>query len=377
MKNVVMVINGLYPGGAEKQFCMLASGLNKNKFNVEVVTLYGVGDLGPKLESEGVKVTYLNKDINPLNCSFITGLIASIKAYFKLRKLIKNVKPAIVHSFLPHANIIARFAGRGSKVISAIRVKEIDYKWQVKLDKLTKGMVDVYTTNSYEVQAFTHELLDIDDKKTKVIYNGIDFSKYENINVISAREKFGVVNKKVITMIANFRDQKDHNSLIEAMTYLGAMFNGNIVCLLAGTGSESSINEIKNYIKKIGVSDKVKLLGYRDDVPELLAASNVVVLATKYEGSPNAIIEAMASKRPVVASRIPEVEEIINTDKFGLLVEPGKPLSYGMAIEALLTSPVLSAEIADNAYNKVVKLFGKQRMIDEHEKLYEELLNEK
>lgn len=371
MKKIALIINGLYTGGAENQFVKLAIGLNKKKYKVDVFVLYGHGDLTSTLVKTGMNVYHLNPKYNPIYGSFLGGVYASLIAYSKLRKIFKKNKYDIVHSYLPHANIITRLANRGlgAYCISSIRVMELKYTWQTKVDKLTKQYVDLYTTNSYVVERFIQESLDIDENKTKVIYNGVDFNKYKTTNKAKIVEEFNLEGKKVVTMVANFREQKDHLTVVKALNN-PLLAKLNIACLFVGFGPTTE--KVDKLVIQLGLEDTVHILGYRSDIPDILAATDVFVLSTHYEGSPNTVIEAMASKTPVIASDIPENKEIICDDSYGLLFREGMSFSLAQAIETILSSPKLYNEIKNNGYKRAKELFDEKRLISEHDKIYRE-----
>lgn len=370
------VISGLYSGGAEHQLARTVKELDKKFFSVQVSSLYGKGEVGTLLENAGIQVNYLNPGVVPSKTGFVKGLWVTFKAYLKLRKMFKQRSvPDVVHSFLPHANIVARFAARGlnCRVVSSIRVKEIHYKWQVWLDKISSGLVDMYTTNSYVVRDFIEKTVGVHRDRIEVIYNGIAESKFnKSVDTDKLRQKLGISrDTKVVIMVANLRGQKDHMTLARAVKLLVEHSDDDLVCLLVGAGDKPELNK---FIHENKLSNYVMFLGCRDDVPALLQMSDVAVLSTHYEGSPNAVIEAMTAGVPVVATRLPETSEVVEHMVDGVLVNPEDEDDLADAIEGLLLDEGVRKKIAEKAQVKAKSLFDIKQNVRRHKRLYREVL---
>jgi glycosyltransferase involved in cell wall biosynthesis len=143
---------------------------------------------------------------------------------------------------------------------------------------------------------------------------------------------------EVLLCIGNFKPQKDPLTLIEAMA-LVARSRPNAVLLFAGDGGLRP--DVERAIHRHGLRDRVRLLGWRRDIPELLAASDVVVLSSIFEGLPRSAVQAVAARRPFVGTRVDGTPEIIRDGKNGYLVEPRDPPSLARAIaKALMVRPI-------------------------------------
>jgi glycosyltransferase involved in cell wall biosynthesis len=125
---------------------------------------------------------------------------------------------------------------------------------------------------------------------------------------------------------------------------------------------------------RLGIADRVRFLGTRDDIPDLLAACDVFALPSLYEGSSLAVLEAMAARRAVIASAIGGTDELIEDGRDGLLVPPGDPEALAAALARLLNDAELRARLAANARERVEREFSRERMAARVGAAYEELL---
>jgi glycosyltransferase involved in cell wall biosynthesis len=281
---------------------------------------------------------------------------------FKLRKIIKKEKPDILHCILFHANIIGRLAAVGlkCKVISSIRARE-DNKPRNLFDKITQGLVDVYTTNSNALKDFVQSY-GIDKNKIKVIENGIDFTKFKNTCV-----KTG----STLISVANLRKQKDYPTLLRALAIVQKKREVELLIVGSGTDYEDEAKTVTDTIDELKLKN-VKLLGYRKDVQELLSTSNIWISSTLYEGQSNSLLEAMMMKKTIITTDIPENSEVVRNEKEALLVPIQSPEKMADAIMRILDDKHLAFELATAAYNRVQK-YDINNTINELETLYRQL----
>ncbi|KKK53584.1 hypothetical protein LCGC14_3093320, partial [marine sediment metagenome] len=295
--------------------------------------------------------------------------------FWKLRQIIKKEKPDILHCFLPHANIIGRFAAIGSscKVICSIRAKQCEKKYFLPFDRFTQKLVNIYTVNSKSLAQF--EIVQkIDKNKIVLIENGIDFEIFKiTNNPNNLRNELNLQNLIIISMVAHLRKQKDYPTALRAIKHLQKEFN--ICFLIIGTGNpfENEIYKIYNLIDELELSN-VKLLGFRNDIPNLLAITDVWISSTLYEGQSNSLLEAMAMGIPIVTTDISENAEVVRDGKEALLVPIKSPLLMSKAIKRLITNKKLAKTISKNAYDRVYAKYHINKTLEKLEHLYSSLL---
>ena len=146
---------------------------------------------------------------------------------------------------------------------------------------------------------------------------------------------------EVMVNVGRHEYAKGQKYLLEAMTRL-VPAHPRLVLLIAGRSGNSS-NELEQFRDQADLTGRVHFLGHQDDVPEILAAADLFVLPSRYEGFPGAVLEAMALGLPIIATNIPALQEIVEAGRNALLVEPAAPTELAQAIETLLTNRNLSA----------------------------------
>jgi glycosyltransferase involved in cell wall biosynthesis len=171
----------------------------------------------------------------------------------------------------------------------------------------------------------------------------------------------------VIFTAARLHNQKGHAHLLEAAALVpDALF------LLAGDGPERA--RLEGRARQLGIEGRVRFLGQRRDIPELLAICDLFVLPSLYEGLPLSLLEAMAAGKPVIAAAIPGNDEIIIDGKTGLLVPPGSAADLAASIRRLLSDSALAAQFAEAGKDRVVRNFSAQAMAGRVTQIYDELL---
>jgi glycosyltransferase involved in cell wall biosynthesis len=200
-----------------------------------------------------------------------------------------------------------------------------------------------------------------------VIRNGIKPVDPPRLDADAVRRTLGVRELPVIVSVGRLASQKDPMTLLDAARRLAA---GTVV--LVGDGPLRPTAE--RYVRRHGLQDRVILAGMRRDVASILAVSDVFVLASRWEGLPLAIIEAMMAGLPVVATRVGGVPELVEDGVTGVIVPPRDSEALAAALRRLLADPGLRSRMGRAGKERAFRDFTEDRMARETEKLYEELL---
>jgi len=207
------------------------------------------------------------------------------------------------------------------------------------------------------------KLYKVKPNKCKTIYNGIDVDRYRSLDNIrnSMRAELDVSeNMTLILATGNLTSVKGHEVLINAIKIL--IEQGKpIKCFIAGQGELQL--KLENLIKQNKIVKQCVLLGYRDDIPALLSASDIFCMPSLNEALGYSILEAMASGKPVIASNVGGIPEVITNGKEGILIAPGDPLKICNATNLLLNDRNLRQSLGVAGLKKVNKSFSAQNMV--------------
>jgi glycosyltransferase involved in cell wall biosynthesis len=286
---------------------------------------------------------------------------------------LRKFRPAILQTFLFHANLAGRIGGRlaGIKtIVSGIRVAEKRTRVPLWIDHWTNGLVRANVCVSQAVADFSISQSGLAPKKMVVIPNGVDVARIAGAAPAELTMLGIPPGSQVILTVGRLDQQKGLLNLVEAAAVVAPKFP-NAHFLWVGEGPQRP--ELDRLIRQKDLATRIHLAGWRPDVPELLAAGTALVLSSLWEGMPNVVLEAMAAGLPIVATRVEGTSELVIDGRTGLLVPANSPLELAAAIETILTDPVQS---------KVMGLCGRERaaefswdkMVDRYCELYSSLL---
>lgn len=293
----------------------------------------------------------------------------SLKNIFKLRKLIKEND--IIHSHLFPAQYITIIASLFlRKVLVTTEHSTTNNRRKYFIFKL----IDKIFYSKYRKIITVSETARINlinwigmKNKIETIYNGIDLEKYRNGKNIR-NELWNLKEEdKLICMIARFIPPKDHKTVVRAMKLLSE----NIKCIFVGIGQQMS--EIEKYVKMQNMENRIKFLGYREDIPNVLNSSNFSILSSGYEGLPFVALESLASNSIFLGSNVNGIKEIFEDDMF--LFENGNEKDLAFKIKEILENENLRKEMIAKS-KEIVKKYSKEKMIKQYKKIYTEVLNE-
>ncbi len=292
-----------------------------------------------------------------------------------LARLLHRERPDVFHAHLswPVAAkwpLAAAVATRVPAVATVQLVPEFDLDRSSFLQlRLLSRVVGRYIAVS---QAVADELIGRfrwPAEKVSVVYNAVELDRYGGQGSPALRKELGADGRLLVLTSARLDEQKGHRVLLRAATEVpGASF------AFAGEGPERT--ELEALAHELGVADRVRFLGHRTDIAELLAACDVFVLPSLYEGSSLAVLEAMAARRPVLSSAIGGTDELIEDGRDGLLVPPGDAEALAAAMRRLLGDAELREGIATRGREKVERRFSPQALAGGVESAYGELLGD-
>ncbi len=341
----LLVINGLGTGGAERSLAELLPGLVAAGIAPTVACLFE--------RVEGVQDHVLEDDFD---VRFIPGgWRRSVRA---LRRLIRAERPDIVHTTHFESDVAGRIAawGTGSKVLTSlvnttydpVRLEDPDIKAaRLASVKAIDGWTARHLTTHFHaitetVKQAAVSALRVDPTRITVIPRGRDperLGRPAPDRRREARARLGLSDEQqVLLNVARQEFQKGQAYLLEAFVAL-LEEHPNLILLVAGREGHSS-DALQRWLhERPSLEGSIRFLGHRDDIPELLAAADVFVFPSLYEGLGGSLIEAMALGVPIVSSDLPAVREVLDEGRNALLVPPAAPAALARAIGRLLDDP--------------------------------------
>jgi glycosyltransferase involved in cell wall biosynthesis len=242
-----------------------------------------------------------------------------------------------------------------------------------QLCRLASHFVDGFIAVSDQVKEAMVEIIGPIQDKITVICNGVDVKRYGRPgDKTPVRNELGLEeNARLITVVGTLKDQKGHRYMIEAMTSIVPRYP-SAHALFIGDGDLGE--ELQAQATALNVDAHIHFLGSRRDVPELLASSDLFVLPSLWEGLSMALLEAMATGLPIVASEVSGTVQVMIPGETGYLVPPGDVQGLFEAVEQLLSDPARAQAMGAAARRRVEATFSAQKQADEHVALYRRLL---
>lgn len=367
-------------GGSESFLHRLVSGMDRDAFEIEVCSLCPPGRVAQQIEELGIKVSTLNMDARakPVEMLGGTGRLARL-----FSRSFDGRGAHGVQCLLYRANVLGAlsrplcrlFLRRPPFLVTGQRSliptgRSLDFRAQ----QATRNWADRVVAVSRAVKDELHETEIIADEKVVVIQNGIDLSRFsppEDGEREKARAEWNIgPNTLVIGAVGRFHGPKGLKFLVEAFQSGLRRFPDRVL-VLAGDGPDAE--DLKAQVERLGLTEKVRFLGFQKDPRPLFPGFDIYVLPSLKEGSPNALLEAMGRRCACVASAVGGVPEALEHEKSGLLVPPGDPGALGDGLALLADDAELRSRYAAAARTRVEEYFDLKKMIRSHEALYRSL----
>ena len=368
--NVLHIIGTLQLGGAENQVVTLAQALSDGRHEIHVCCLHREGEQASVLRNMGINVFCLNmrQRFWPV-------------AVFKLYRLIRRLKVQILHTHLYNAGIWGRMVAIFAGVPVIVTTEHGMASWKKRYHLLLERVVNHYTNKiiavSEDIRRRRVDFEGVNPKKIITISNMVDINLF---NAPTSREQVRKrlgINDSIILIgtVARLVVAKRLDILLEAARII---CNGFPQARFLIIGDGPLREQLEFQAEQLDLhSDHVQFLGSREDIPELMSALDVFVLSSEREGLPVAMLEAMAASKPVVATRVGGIPEVIRDGHNGLLVPPRNVHRLSEAICALLKSSTLRETIGNNGYSTVKSDFSASAISRQIAALYTSLLEKK
>ena len=300
-----------------------------------------------------------------------------LPAILRLAWAMKRKKCLLVHFHDAHSAAVGSVAASLAKVPFRIITRRVDFPLKKNYFSRRKYMknVDVIIAISEGVKKVLVEG-GVDPENVEVISSGIDFSSFEeDSSALTSkdylhREFSFAVDDYLVGIVAHLADHKGHQYLIQATKILKQQAP-KIKTIIVGEGPLSM--ELDRQAKELDVEDIIFFLGFRKDIPKILSSLDLFVLSSHLEGMGSSILDAMASRLPVVATNVGGIPEVVIHGETGLLVPPRNPSALARAILRLYSDKTLASRLGQKGYELVHRKFSAEAMADKVVRLYEKV----
>ena len=356
---ISFAITELDPGGAERAFTQLVTRLDRQEWWPHVYCLSGHGELGELIESAGIPVTYLDAQGR-----WDFGLIG------RLAKALRRDQPRLLQTFLHHANIAGRIAAKRAKipiVISGIRVAEERNRWRLRIDRWTQQLVTTNVCVSPSVEDFSLRVGGIPRSKLNVISNGVDVERFATATQIDWSTLKLPGDARVILVVGRLDEQKQPDLAFRICKPL-LTESSDLHLVFAGVGPLRTA--IQQLAEKSHLTDQVHVPGRRADIPRLMKGAECLLHVSAWEGAPNVLLEAVASRLPVICSDNPGNRDTLRGGEWGTIISLNHVEEFTNAIRMYLKSPHQLTELALTAQQQVSKDLTWDKMVAAYTELY-------
>ncbi len=301
--------------------------------------------------------------------------LKNIRAYKQLKKIMMSGKFDVVHCHSPMGGVLARLAAKSIGISPIIYTAHgfhffkgaplINWLAYYPIEKFLARYTDVLITINNEDYERAKKF-----KAKKVVYVpgiGVDSSKFANVNIDrnKKRSELGISDNTVVLLsIGEMIKRKNHETALKALSKLN---NRNFIYLICGRGELEGY--LKEMTKKLDIEDKVRFLGFRNDIPEICLVSDIFVFPSYQEGLPVSVMEAMSAGLPIVSSSIRGNTDLIEHGKSGYLLEPDDVEGFAASIEKLINNSELRKSMATRNIEEVKK-YDKEVVKEEMEGIY-------
>lgn len=370
---IVYLISELGKGGSERQLYLLLTHMDLSQVEPLVVVFNPstLASYQPGLQSAGIRVIEMPPKENTI-----------IKRLIYLAGLLRQERPHVVHSWSVHNNPYTSIAGFYAQTpvrVGSMR-DSLNNRGFQGLPWLMKKLAIHFTPRIFiNAESIRKELIDIKFPAEKIIL-------LENCAAllppptVTPGEAFGLpenlVNRTVVGTVCNFRKKKNIHIFVQGLAQI-MLENDDLLGVLIGQpipDEEDYYHSIKDLINHLGMGEKIFLLGFRNDAPALMHHFDIFCLLSDYEGTPNAVMEAMAAGVPVIATRVGGIPQLVKHEVCGLLIPPRDVESFKSALCYLLSEPQVAERMGIAGREIIQTTYGCTHRAEELLNIYRKLL---
>lgn len=368
---IVYTIKSMEVGGSQTHLLQVLRLLDRRRFDPVLYCLTGEGVL-----QENVRAL----DVPVIDGGARSGFKGrqSLAAILRLARYLRRERADVVHNYLLRANAVGSVAARLAGIPVVLCSKRGCHErrgLELAGARLGNWLADRVTANADAVREFVHDNEGCPLRKFVVIPSGVDTERFRPTPGDDYKTRLGLPpHAPVVGIVTRMRVRKGVEEFLRAMIQVRER-HPMVQTVIVG---EVELDpDLRQLVTKSGMDDALHLLGRRSDMPEVLSAFDVFVLSSHDEGMSNAILEAMAMEKPVVATDVGGTGEVIRDGQSGLLVPPKDSAALAVAINEMLVAPERAREMGRLGRRIVRDGFSAQTMVRQMEELYLQLLHER
>lgn len=365
---LAFVITGLEPGGAERALTQLALRIDRKQFQPHVFALRTLPG-----ESQRELIDQLAAAEIPFEFLGSRTKLQFPGAVWRLSRRLSTLRPALVQSFLFHANVVSAYAGKwsGVKVVAGVRVADPSRVRQ-RAERWISPLVERFVCVSQSVADYCERSAKIPRAKLAVIPNGVDVAKFRDAPAAD-RAALGLpAERRFLIAVGRLDKQKGHDWLLPLLPRIFAE-RPEYDLLLVGDGPLRA--SLQQQAKELGVEHRIHFLGWQANVPALLKLAELLLLPSRWEGMPNVLLEAMAAALPVVTTRVEGAEEILGSLAEQQMTEHGDGAAFQNQVLAMTASAGGAEGLGRANQLRVEEHFSLAVMAKAYGQLYCQIIN--
>jgi glycosyltransferase involved in cell wall biosynthesis len=368
---IAYTIKSMPVGGSQTHLLQVLRLLDRQRFEPVLYCLSGQGALLDSVRELDIPV---QTPAAPLSFKGVALLARAIA----LARALRQQHAAVVHNYLLRANLVGSVAARLARVPVVLSSKRGCHErrgFELVSAKVANALSHRVMVNAEAVRDFVHANEDCPKDKMIVIPSGVDTDRFRPLPGVGFKTRLGLPEgRPVIGIVTRMRVRKGVEEFIRA---LGRIRQTHPEAHAAIVGEMDLEDSLQSLVRGLGLEGHLSVLGRHGNMPEVYAGLDVFVLSSHDEGMSNAILEAMAMEKPVVATDVGGTGEVVRHGHTGLLVPPKDPEALASAINEMLGQPVRAREMGRLGRHMVEENFSVHAMVWQMERLYLNLAAER
>ena len=364
---ILYTVNRMDIGGSQTHLLQVLRLLDRNQFEPMLCCLSGEGALLETARETGA--TVVGVGLGRLKSPSAAG------AVLRLTRFMRRARIDIVHNYLLRANVAGTLAARLARVPLVLTSKRGCHEMrglELAAVRLSNRLADCVTANAEAVRRYVHDNEGCPLEKMVVIPSGIDTDRFAPLAPADYKARLGVApHRRVVGIVTRMRVRKGVEEFLRAMGMVREQMPEACAVVVGEVDLDASLRAL---VQELRLDGHLHLLGRRSDMADVLSAFDLFVLSSHDEGMSNAILEAMAMQRPVVATDVGGTNEVVQDGRTGVLVPAKDPAALAQGIPRVLRAPQEGAAMGERGRAIAIERFSARAMVRQMEQLYVQLL---